>query len=66
MLHCGINSSGFFGKVYLGRAGSRIFRRVGRGPIGGGFGLRCGHFSVKLCVKTKELGPVGGRAPARP
>ena len=31
-------------------------------PIGGGGGtdLRCGHFSVKTCVKTKELDPVGG------
>ena len=50
----------------LFRAGSRIFRRGGRGPILGGFGLQCGHFSVKMYAKMKELGPVGGRAPARP
>ena len=42
------------------RAGSRIFRRGGRGPILGGFGLQRGHFSVKMYAKTKELGPVGG------
>ena len=47
------------------RAGSRIFHS-GRGPILGGFGLQRGHFSVKMYAKTKELGPVGGRAPARP
>ena len=36
-------------------------------PLGGGvdsfwegFGLRCRHFSVKMCAKMKELGPVGG------
>ena len=28
---------------------------------GGGFGLQHGHFSVKMYVKTKELGPVGTR-----
>ena len=40
----------------------------GRGPIlgGGGFGLQCGHFSVKMYAKTKELGPVGGVRWARP
>ena len=42
------------------RPGSRIFRRGGRGPILGGFGLQRGHFSVKMYAKTKELGPVGG------
>ena len=42
------------------RAGSRIFRRGGRGPILGGFGLQRRHFSVKMYAKTKELGPVGG------
>ena len=31
---------------------------VGRGPV---LGLRCGVFSVKMYVKTKELGPIGGR-----
>ena len=30
--------------------------------VGGeeGFGLQCGHFSVKMYAKTKESGPVGG------
>ena len=32
-------------------------------PFKGGVDLRHGHFSVKMHVKTKELGPVGGRAP---
>ena len=27
-----------------------------------GVGLRRGYFLVKMYVKTKELGPVGGRA----
>ena len=27
---------------------------------GGGFGFQRGHFSVKMYVKMKELGPVGG------
>ena len=35
-------------------------------PFWRGFGLQRGHFSVKMYVKMKELGPVGGRAPARP
>ena len=35
-------------------------------PFWGGFGLQRGHFSVKMYAKMKELGPVGGRAPARP
>ena len=35
-------------------------------PFWGGFALQHGHFSVKMYVKTKELGPVGGLAPARP
>ena len=42
------------------RAGSRIFRRGGVDPFWGGFGPQRGHFSVKMYVKTKELGPVGG------
>ena len=29
-------------------------------PFRGGFGLQRGHFSVKMYVKMKELGPVGG------
>ena len=28
-----------------------------------GMDLRRGHFSEEICVKIKELGPVGGRAP---
>ena len=40
--------------------GSRISRR------GGGVDLRCGCFLAKLYVKTKEFGPVGGRAPGTP
>ena len=32
----------------------------GRGPVLGGMGLKCGRFSVKMFVKTKELGPMGG------
>ena len=35
-------------------------------PFWGGFGLQHGQFSVKMYAKMKELGPVGGRAPARP
>ena len=38
----------------------------GRGPILGGFGLQCGHFSVKMYAKMKELGNLGGRAPGTP
>ena len=40
--------------------GSRISRREGVHPLGGGVDLRCGHFSVKMYVKRKELGPIGG------
>ena len=40
--------------------GSRISRR-------GGMDLRCGHFSLKMYAKMKELGPVGGScAPGTP
>ena len=39
----------------------------GRAPIRGGVDLRCGHFSVKMYGKMKELGPMGGGVrPARP
>ena len=34
----------------------------GCGPIMGGMDLQRGHFSLKMYAKTKELGPVGGRA----
>ena len=32
----------------------------GRAPVRGGVDLRCGHFSVKMYVETKELGPIWG------
>ena len=48
------------------RARSRIFRRGGVDPFWGGFGLQCGHFSVKMYAKTKELGPVGACAGTPP
>ena len=38
----------------------------GHGPILGGFGLQCGHFSVKMYAKMKELGPVGGACAGTP
>ena len=38
----------------------------GRAPIRGGVDLQCGHFLVKMYVKTKELGPMGGVRQARP
>ena len=37
----------------------------GHAPIRGGVDLRCGHFSVKMYAKTKELGPIGGVRRAR-
>ena len=39
---------------------------AGVDPLGAGVDLRCGHFSVKMYAKTKELGPIGGRAPGTP
>ena len=48
--------------------GSRISRRGTVDPFwggGGGVYLRCWCFSVKMYVKTKELGPVGGGAPEK-
>ena len=38
----------------------------GRGPRRGGMDSRGGYVSQILHVKTKESGPLGGRAPARP
>ena len=32
----------------------------GHGPVRGDVDLWCGHFLVKMYVKMKELGPVGG------
>ena len=29
-------------------------------PLGGGVDAQCGHFLVKMYVKMKELGPIGG------
>ena len=40
------------------------FPRGGHGRIWG-VGLQRGHFSVKMYVKTKELGPVGGPCAVR-
>ena len=37
-----------------------------RAPVRGGVDLRRGHFSVKMYVKTKELGPIGGHVPGMP
>ena len=34
--------------------------------LGVGMDLRCGHFSVKMYAKMKELGPIGGRVPGMP
>ena len=34
--------------------------------LGGDVDLRRGHFSVKMYMKTKELGPIGGHAPGTP
>ena len=45
--------------------GSRIFRRGACTHLGG-VDLQRGHFSVKMYAKTKELGPIGGRAPGTP
>ena len=39
----------------------------GRAPVRGGMDLQRGHFLVKMCAITKELGPIGGGVrPARP
>ena len=52
-------------KHYSG--GSRISRRGGMHPLGGGVDLRRRRFSVKMYAKMKELGPIGGGVrPARP
>ena len=40
-----------------------VFPAGDRGPVFDGVHLRRGCFSVKMGVKMKELGPVGGRAP---
>ena len=37
----------------------------GRGPIRGAWTSDGGVFLAKMCAKTKELGPVGGRAPGK-
>ena len=34
---------------------------VGGVDLLGGVDLRCGHFSVKMYMKTKESGPIAGR-----
>ena len=39
----------------------KLFAPVGgRAPVRWGVDLRSGHFSVKMYVKMKELGPIGG------
>ena len=43
----------------ISSGGSRISHR-------GGMDLRCGHFSVKMYTKTKELDPIGGHALGTP
>ena len=46
--------------MFLCSGRSRI-SRGGRAPVrGGGVDLRHGHFLVKMYVKMKELGPMGG------
>ena len=44
--------------------GSRISRR-GSGPARGAWTSEAGTFRMKMFAKTKELGPVGGRAPGK-
>ena len=47
--------------VSLGTGADPGFPLWGHGPIfWEGMDLRYRHFSVKMCVKMKELGPVGG------
>ena len=60
----------YFSKVWI-KAGIRAvadpgFPVGGRAPVTGGMDLRRGHFLVKMYVKMKELGPIGGRAPGTP
>ena len=43
--------------------GSRISRRWGVDLVGGGVDSRGSYISKILYVKTKESGPLGGRAP---
>ena len=38
----------------------------GRGPVREDVDLRHGCFLPRMCAKTKELGPVGWRAPGTP
>ena len=47
--------------MYVCSGESRISRSGGVHPLGG-VDLRCGHFSVKMYAKTKELVPMGGGA----
>ena len=57
----------YFVLKYMVSGGSRISRRGGgRGPVRGGMDLQRGCFSAKMYAKTKEFGPVGGRAPSMP
>ena len=38
----------------------------GLDPLAGGVDFRCRCFLVKMCVKTKELDPIGGHVPGMP
>ena len=46
--------------LLVSSGGSRISRRRGVDPLRGGVDLRRRRFLLKMYVKTKELGPVGG------
>ena len=50
------------GYITLSSGGSRISRRGAWTSYGGGVDFRGGYVSKILCVKTKESGPLGGRA----
>ena len=52
--------------MYISSVADPGFPIGGRAPVRGGMDLRRGHFSVKMYAKTKELGPIGGRAPGTP
>ena len=51
---------------YNASGGSRISRRGGVDLVGGGVDSRGSYVSKILYVKTKELGPLGGRALGAP
>ena len=51
--------------VSVNQASGRSRISLGGGG-GGGADVQCRRFLVKTYAKTKELGPVGGRAPGAP